>query len=79
MVDGDVDSSHAVTHTRHAERKEDGSMYFTHVLESLDSAPTTSQSTSSPLQPMTFQDNFDDGPMDNPSRPSTPRPKKSKV
>jgi hypothetical protein len=33
MVYGDVDSAHAVTHTRHAERKEDGSMYFTHVLD----------------------------------------------
>jgi hypothetical protein len=78
MVDGDVESAEAVTHTRIAVPKEDGSMSITHVLESLD-LPSTSRSGPMQMQAQHVRDNVDDDNNDHMSRPQTPRPRKSRV
>lgn len=78
MVDGDVDSAEAVTHTRVAELQEDGTTIIKHVVESLDSTPTRSTAGEMQVDPPPF-DNIDYDEMPDMSRPVTPRPRKSKV
>ena len=42
MVDGDVNAAEAVTHTRYAETQDDGTTIIKHIVESLDSNPSSS-------------------------------------
>ena len=84
MVDGDVELSEAVTHTRIAKPQPDGSVIIDYILESMDQ--TTSQINNEvPLgvhgnnyeAPNSVHDNNYDEM--NVSVPSSPVPKKSKV
>lgn len=80
MVDGDVDSAEAVTHTRVAETQIDGTTIIKHVLESLDSSPSIPRAES--LQTTTthaMDEQHDYEQMANDSRPHTPRPSKCRV
>lgn len=79
MVDGDVDSSEAVTHTRIAVPQTDGSVVFKHILESLDS--TSSSSLLGPMQvdvPHASADDFNDLNQHTPP-PETPQPRKCRT
>jgi hypothetical protein len=76
MVDGDVDSAEAVTHTRFAETQDDGSIIIRQVLESLDSPIPTS--TAAPMQWEVMQD-FNNEEIPNMTPPQTPPPRKHRV
>jgi hypothetical protein len=81
MVDGDVDSAEAVTHTRNAELQSDGTTIIKQVLERLDS--NTSRSTVGQIQmdPLPPVDDYNNDPMENmpASPPLPPGPKKGRV
>ena len=81
MVDGDLDSAEAVTHTRYAEIQPDGTTIIKQFLQSLDSAPI-----GVPDRPMRIEtprpvENFNDDQMQdlNDSPLPTPSAKKSRV
>lgn len=76
MVDGDVDSAEAVTHTRIAEAQDDGSVIFKHVLESLDSPIPKSSVDAIQLEATQAREDFNDYNM---SPPQSPRPRISRV
>lgn len=78
MVDGDVESAKAVTHTRIAVPGEDGSVTFKHVLESLDS-PQTPQIRQIPSQDKPVRDAMDNDYIDHMLPPDSPRPSRSRV
>ena len=75
MVDGDVNAAEAVTHTQFAETQDDGTTIIKHIVESLDSNP----SSSSAGQRQTQQDNLYNEPIHDISPPHTPRQRKSRV
>jgi len=77
MVDGDVNSAEAVTHTRIAVPQDDGSMLITEVLESLDSTPPVT--ITEQRQPNAQQDDVHEYEQMNISPPQSPQPKKSRV
>jgi hypothetical protein len=81
MVDGDLDSAEAVTHTRIAETLSDGSTIVKNVLERLDSITTPSRAGRMEIDPLPPVDDFNyDATQDMPgSRPPTPVPKKRRV
>lgn len=81
MVDGDVDSAEAVTHTRIAESQDDGTTIIKHVLESLDSIQTHSTAGQMRMDSAPPLDNFNNEQLQemDMSRPPTPQPKKSRV
>jgi hypothetical protein len=78
MVDGDVQSAEAVTHTRIAVPQEDGSVKFEHVLESLDSSRTP-LIRQLPLQDQAARDALDNDYIDHILPPDSPRPSRSRV
>ena len=75
MVDGDVNAAEVVTHTRFAETQDDGMMIIKHIVESLDSNP----SSSSASHHQTQQDNLYKELIHDISPPHTPRQRKSRV
>jgi CxC2 like cysteine cluster associated with KDZ transposases len=78
MVDGDVDSSEAVTHTRIAVPQADGTFLFKNVLESLDSTSSSSFSAAMDVDvPPPLADNYNDIP--NHSRAQSPQPRKGRT
>ena len=79
MADGDVDSAEAVTHTRIAELQEDGTTIIKHVLESLDSPPSSSTTGRMQKPPNPPNNDFNNDQMQDMSPPPTPSPKKSRV
>lgn len=79
MVDGDVDSAEAVTHTRIAETQNDGSTIIKHIVESLDSTPLASSAGPCQMETSTSYDDFNNEQFHDMSPPRTPRPRKSKV
>ena len=79
MVDGDVDSAEAVTHTRIAEPQNDGSIVIKHVLESLDSPPLCSSAGQMTIDPRPPLVDYNNDQMQDMSPPQTPRTKKSRV
>ena len=66
MVEGEVESAQAVTHTRIAVTQDDGTVVIKQVLESLDNTPQ--QVTAEPKQPEVYSDVQlgVDEPMDDP-------------
>ena len=80
MVDGDVDSAEAVTHTRVAETQNDGTTIIKHSVESLDS-PISSMAGQSQMagQSFTSYNNFNNDQLPEMSPPNTPRTRKSRV
>jgi hypothetical protein len=78
MVDGDLDSAEAVTHTRVAETQNDGTTIFKHVTESLDTTASSSLAGQNTMEGMPRNDDFNDQ-MPDVSPPQTPRPRKSRV
>lgn len=78
MIDGDVDSAQAVTHTRIAVTQNDGTVVIKKVLESLDAAPQRSAVEPSELElPRVMDDPFFDHM--NMSPPPTGPPKTYRV
>lgn len=75
MVDGDVESSKAVTHTRIAVTQNDGSVVIKHVLESLDTPPQISMAPSKQLDVLPNNDDtiFNDMPNMSPPPSAPPR------
>jgi hypothetical protein len=80
MVDGDVDSAEAVTHTRVAETQNDGTTIIKHIVESLDN-PSSSSAGHSEMAGQSQMDapTSHDNQMPDWSPPNTPRPRKSRV
>ena len=84
MVEGDVELSEAVTHTRIAKPQPDGSVIIDYVLESMDQS-TSQIDHEVPLDvqgshyevPVAVHENNNEEM--NVSEPSSPAPKKSKV
>jgi hypothetical protein len=79
MVDGDVETGDAVTHTRIAVPQEDGSMAIEQVLETLHSSHNcgTRSIPSEPLPVNAYNmDNEYNEQNDHISRPNSPRPKR---
>lgn len=78
MVDGDVDSAKATTHTRFAETQEDGSIIIKKVLESLDPSPSVQKKADTQFNYTHVTDN-ENVEMHNISPPFTPQPRKCRV
>lgn len=79
MIDGDVDSAQAVTHTKIAVTQNDGTVVIKQVLESLDTAPQRSTGEPSELElPPVIDDPFLNH-MNNMSPPPTGPPKTYRV
>jgi hypothetical protein len=84
MVDGDVDSAEAVTHTRIAETQYDGTTVFKHIVESLDNpilslAGDSQFAGQSQMDASTSHENFNDDQLRDMSPQNTPRHRKSRV
>src|SRR6266446_228541 len=77
MVEGDVDSSEAVTHTRIAIPQDDGSFIFKNVLESLDSTSSTSKSVPMQVDVPPQVNDFND--INHDTSPPTPPPRRSRT
>ena len=81
IVDGDLNSAEAVTHTRVAVAQDDGTMIITEVLESLDSKPQVPQVSMAEQRDPIVPRNGEDLHYEqmNISPPSSPQPRKSRV
>ena len=79
MVDGDVESAEAVTHTRIAEHQDDGSVIIKHVLESLDSSTPESRDEPRHFEVTHDRENYNNEEMHNMYPPQTPRLRKCRV
>lgn len=77
MIDGDLDSSEAVTLSRFAVPQDDGTTIINHVLESLD--PSAAHLSTASVQLEISQPNDDYNYDHNMSPPPSPRPKKCRV
>ena len=78
MVEGDLDSAKAITHTRFAETQDDGSIIIKNVVESLDPSPSISTLPQSSFQKPSLAENFNEQ-INNMSPPQSPQPKKCRV
>jgi hypothetical protein len=78
MVDGDIQSAEAVTHTRIAIPQDDGTYVIKQVLESLDTPPSNPRADTSRRATPHLENDYNYDQMDF-SPPDTPRPKKSRV
>lgn len=79
LVDGDIDSAEAVTHTRIAVPQEDGSIAVKVVLESLGSPPPTKATFPIQSGNTSVYNDYNDDPMDDMNPLPSPQQKKSRV
>ena len=79
MVDGDVDSAEAVTHTRIAVPQSDGTVEIQQVLKALDTSSLRIGPEPLQLEGPPATDDFNYDQMENMSPPQLPPPKKNRV
>jgi hypothetical protein len=79
LVDGELDSSEAVTHTRMAVTQDDGTVVMKHVLESLDTPPQRLTAEPNQVEIPPSVDNANYEQIQDMSPPPIERSRKSRV